>query len=213
MGFSAWYRSSGLRRQGERDRSTQLLTASIDTLAGQADPTAPDPSTAEAYGMLHLSAGLNAARAHRAADAHDHLREAEAIARRTGERNTMRLHFGPTNVALWSLAIGVELEDGPAAYDRVTAHPINVEALGSADRVAFLHFDLARALAQGQGTRDAETIRHLDQADRIAPVLIRNDPLARDLVVMLERRARRRVWELDSLCNRFGVRRPGSTNR
>lgn len=125
----------------------------------------------------------------------------------------MRLHFGPTNVAVWSIAIAAELEDGPAAYDRVTAHPINVEALGSANRVASLHLAFAQVLAQAQGTRDAETIRHLDRADRIAPVLIRNDPLARDLVVMLDRRARRRVWELDSLCNRFGIWRPGSADR
>jgi hypothetical protein len=48
-------------------------------------------------------------------------------------------------------------------------------------------------------------------ADRIAPTRIRNDPIARDLVLDLDRRARRRVWELDSLCNRFGIGRPGST--
>ncbi len=48
-------------------------------------------------------------------------------------------------------------------------------------------------------------IRHLDTADRIAPVLIRNDPIARDLLVNVAGRARRRVWELDSLCSRFGL--------
>ncbi|MDQ3760784.1 MAG: helix-turn-helix transcriptional regulator [Actinomycetota bacterium] len=205
IGFAAQYRAIALMRQGARDRAAQLLTTSIDMLAGQADPTAPDPSTAEAYGMLHLSAALNNARAHRTADARDHLAEAETIACRTGERNTMRLHFGPTNVAVWSVAIGAELEDGPAAYDRVTAHPINVDALGSANRVATLHFDFARALSQAQGTRDAEAIRHLDRADRIAPVLIRNDPVARSVLADLDRRTRRRVWELDSLRNRFGV--------
>lgn len=40
---------------------------------------------------------------------------------------------------------------------------------------------------------------------RIAPQRIRSDPLARDLVLTLDRRARRRVWELDSLRNRFGI--------
>ena len=61
------------------------------------------------------------------------------------------------------------------------------------------------ALGQAHGSRDPEAIRHLDTADRIAPVLIRNDPIARDLVRVLDRRAKRRVWELDSLCNRFGI--------
>jgi hypothetical protein len=48
-------------------------------------------------------------------------------------------------------------------------------------------------------------LQHLDTADRIAPTRLRNDPIARDLVLTLDRRARRRVWELDSLRNRFGI--------
>ncbi len=55
---------------------------------------------------------------------------------------------------------------------------------------------LARGYAQAEGDRDGEAIRHLDTADRIAPTRIRNDPIARDLVVILDRRARRQVWEL-----------------
>lgn len=47
--------------------------------------------------------------------------------------------------------------------------------------------------------------RHLDIADRITPTRIRNDPIARDLVLTPDRRTPRRVWELDSLRNRFGV--------
>jgi hypothetical protein len=69
--------------------------------------------------------------------------------------------------------------------------------------------DLAQALVQDGARRDAEAIRHLDTADRLAPMWIRNDPIARDLAVMLDRRARCRVWELDSLRNRFGVGRQG----
>jgi hypothetical protein len=68
-----------------------------------------------------------------------------------------------------------------------------------------VHFDLARAWAQAEGDRDTEVIRELDTADRIAPIRTRNDPIARDLVIGLHRRARRRVWELDSLRNRMGV--------
>ncbi|MGH4017432.1 MAG: hypothetical protein ACRDSL_26620 [Pseudonocardiaceae bacterium] len=68
-----------------------------------------------------------------------------------------------------------------------------------------LHFDLARAYAQAEGARDAEAIRHLDAADRLAPQYVRPDPMARELVLTLDRRAPRRVWELDSLRNRFGI--------
>ncbi len=41
--------------------------------------------------------------------------------------------------------------------------------------------------------------------DRLVPQRIRNDPIARDLVLALDQRGKRRVWELDSLKNRFGV--------
>jgi hypothetical protein len=78
-------------------------------------------------------------------------------------------------------------------------------ALGSADRRAGFHLDLSRAYAQSGGDRDTAALQHIDTADRIAPARLRNDPIARDLVLTLDRRARRRVWELDSLRNRFGV--------
>jgi hypothetical protein len=117
----------------------------------------------------------------------------------------LRQHFGPTNVNVWRVAIGAELGHGPAAAEHVEREPIDLDILGSKDRIAALHFDLARSWAQAEGDRDSEAIRHLDTADRIAPTRIRNDPIARDLVLTLGRRARRRVWELDSLRNRFGV--------
>ena len=75
----------------------------------------------------------------------------------------------------------------------------------SKDRESTVYFDLARAWAQAEGARDGEALRALDTADRIAPVRVRNDPIARDLVADLDRRARRRVWELDSLRRRLGV--------
>ncbi|MGH3546927.1 MAG: hypothetical protein ACRDQU_02130 [Pseudonocardiaceae bacterium] len=78
-------------------------------------------------------------------------------------------------------------------------------ALDSADRRAGFHLDLSRAYAQSGGDRDPAALHHIDTADRIAPTRMRNDPIARELVLTLDRRARRRVWGLDSLGNRFGV--------
>ncbi len=134
-----------------------------------------------------------------------HLAEAEGIAARIGECNGLQMHFGPTNIAVWRLGVGIELGEGGRAYELATRMPLDVAALNSQERSAALHFDLARALVQDGSNRDAEAIRHLDTADRIAPTRIRNDQIARDLVVTLNRRAPRRVWELDSLRNRFGI--------
>jgi hypothetical protein len=134
-----------------------------------------------------------------------HLDEAGTIADRIGERNGMRRHFGPTNVRLWRLGVGVELDEGGRAYEEVTRTLLDPDTLGSRERSSALHLDLARALVQDGPDRDAEAIRHLDTADRLAPQRIRMDPIARELVTDLSQRARRRVWELDSLCNRFGL--------
>ena len=152
--------------------------------------------------MTHLLAAQLTGREGRLGDAETHLAEAADLARATGERNTLQWHFGPANVAAWSLAISVERGNGPSHAERLDAHPITPMSAGRGGR---LHLDLARGYAQAEGARDAEAIRHLDTADRIAPTRIRNDPLARDLLLTLDRRARRRVWELDSLRNRFGV--------
>ncbi|MGH3684067.1 MAG: hypothetical protein ACRDSM_03205, partial [Pseudonocardiaceae bacterium] len=135
-----------------------------------------------------------------------HLAEAAHLASRVGERNGMRQHFGPTNVAVWRVSIGVELTEGARVYEDATAVPIDIDALGSRERSSSMHFDFARVLAQEEGPRDLEAVRHMDAADRIAPQRTRNDPIARDLVEILDRRAKHRSWELDSLCNRFGIR-------
>ena len=133
-----------------------------------------------------------AARSQSSDDAHSHLDEADRIAQRVGERNALRRHFGPTNIAAWRLAVGIELNEGARAYADATSLPINVQTLGSNERTAALHLDFSRALAQEDGQRDWNAIRHLDAADRIAPQLIRPDPIARDLLTTLDRRAPRR---------------------
>jgi hypothetical protein len=156
-------------------------------------------------GLVHLTAAQAAARERRGDDAHAHVDEAAAIATRIGERNWLRRHFGPTNIAAWRLSIGIELDEGARAYADATAKPIDAEMLGSKERSAALHLDLSRALAQENGSRDRDAIRHLDTADRLAPQLVRLDPIARELVASLDNRARMTTWELTSLRNRFGL--------
>jgi transcriptional regulator with XRE-family HTH domain len=201
-GFAGLARAGAFSRLGARRTATAVLAEARAAVEGEADPTGDDVRAAEALGMTHLLAAQLAGRDGRAADADAHLAEAADLAAATGERNTLAWHFGPANVAAWSLAIAVERGDGPGHAERLDADPV---APSSAGRRSRLHLDLARGYAQAEGTRDSEAVRHLDAADRIAPTRLRNDPIARDLVLTLDRRARRRVWELDSLRNRFGV--------
>lgn len=205
LGFARWYWALELTSMGARARAQAVLSEGIDELTPAVQVSASDTLPAEIVGMMHLQQARTAARQRRADDAHAHLDEAAHVADRVGERNGMRQHFGPTNVAAWRVSIGVELSEGAKAYEDATAAPIGIDALGSRERASSLHFDFARVLAQENGPRDGDSIRHLDTADRIAPQRIRGDPLARDLVLTLDRRARRRAWELDSLRNRFGI--------
>lgn len=204
MAFVTWYRTTALQRVGARRRLAGILDRTIDELEPVADPTAADPILAELYGMLHLTASLHHAKRGDSSRAHGHLDEAVQLAGRTGERNSLRMHFGPTNAALWRLSSAVELEEGAQAAEQFGAVEIAASTLPPA-RLGAMHADLARALAQEGGPRDWDAVRHLDEADRIAPVRMRHDPVARELVASLDNRARLRTWELQSLRHRFGL--------
>ncbi|MDQ2883939.1 MAG: helix-turn-helix transcriptional regulator [Actinomycetota bacterium] len=205
LSFARWYLALGRMRLAARNRAAALLTQAIDDFSPSIQLTTSDTTVAQMVGLMHLTSAQTAARSGSSDDAHSHLDEADKIAQRVGERNALRRHFGPTNVAAWRLAVGIELSEGARAYADATSLPISVQALGSSERTAALHLDFSRSLAQENGQRDWNAIRHLDTADRIAPQLIRPDPIARDLFTTLDRRAPRRVWELDSLRNRFGI--------
>jgi hypothetical protein len=160
--------------------------------------------------MLLLTAGLWAAREGRTDDTAACLAEARDLAAHIGERNHLRFHFGPTNVAAWELGLAVESGTGPEAAERFVTAPIDFSVFASTEREADVTFDLARAWAQADGSRDREAVRALDTADRLAPLRVRNDPIAREMLLVLDRRATRRSWELDSLVNRFHPAETGS---
>lgn len=203
-GFMAMGRAATLNRIGSRHRANLVLADALTAAQDVPGPTVADTRNAEARGILHLMAGLLAARSGIAADADTHLEEAADLAAFTGERNHMLYHFGPANVHVWELAVAVELERGPEVAERV-APVLDMSALGSAERRSAANFDLARSYVQGGGARDAEALRHMDQADRIAPGARRQDPLARELIEGLDRRGLVDSWELNSLKNRFGI--------
>ncbi|HEV2778526.1 MAG TPA: helix-turn-helix domain-containing protein [Actinophytocola sp.] len=205
LGFARWYYALALMRLGSRRRAAGTLSSAVDDLASVADPTANQTLSAEVYGLLHITSALEAARSGRADDAWAHVAEARSIADRTGERNSLLMHFGPTNVTAWSLAVGVELGEGAAAIERAHRTPVDLTVFDSANRVAAWHFDHARAYAQEDGRCDLEAIRYLDTAERTAPQRLHHDPIARELLLELDGRLRTRVWELGSLRHRFGV--------
>jgi transcriptional regulator with XRE-family HTH domain len=205
VGLMTMGRGLSLNRIGARRRAVGVVDTALAELADEPGPTLTDTRVTEARGMLHLAGAQLAARDGRESDVAVHLEEARSLAAFTGERNHMLYHFGPTNVAAWRLAVAVETDQGPEEAERFAASDVELGIFGSADRVSSVHFDLARAYAQAGGARDGEALRHIDRADRIAPIRVRRDPLTRELVADLDRRAKRRVWELDSLRRRVGI--------
>jgi hypothetical protein len=98
----------------------------------------------------------------------------------------------------------VEADRGPEVAAHVTG--ATIAALASRDRRSGVHLDLARAWTQDpSGARDGDAVRHIDAADRLGPVRVRQDPLVRELIGLLDRRSRRRSWELESLKRRVGI--------
>lgn len=205
MGFAAMCRTIALGRLGARRRAVTVVRDALSQVEPLTDPSATDTSTAEACGMLHLSAAQMAAKAQDTDTADTHLALARELGVRTGERNHLHFEFGPANVQAWNLSIAVELQRGPVVAEQIEQTPGYDQGLKSAERQAALHFDLARAYSQAEGGRDVDALRHLDLADRIAPQRIRHDPLAHELLFTLDLRARRRSWELGSLKNRLAV--------
>jgi transcriptional regulator with XRE-family HTH domain len=203
IGLMAMGRTMTLGRVGARHRA--LLVADRVLAELPVGPVDEDTRPTEARGMLHLGAALVSARGGAISESKTHLEQARELADVVGEGNHMRFHFGRANVAAWDVSIAVEIGTGPDAAARFESAGIDLAVFRSRDRVASVHLDLARAWAQTEGDRDVAVVRALDTADRLAPIRVRNDPIARDLVLDLHRRAKRRVWELDSLRNRLGV--------
>jgi transcriptional regulator with XRE-family HTH domain len=212
VGMLAMSRTVALMRVGARHQAAKVCAGVLGEISTLPGLTPNDTTVAQACGTLHLTSALVAARAGRDGDITIHLAEARSLAAHTGERNFLRYHFGPTNVAGWELSIAAENGSGPDAAERFAATAPDLSVLGSKCREGYVRFALARCWAQAEGSRDGEALRALDTADRLAPLVVRNDPIARDLVLTLDRRARRRVWELDSLRNRFGIGRPVAQN-
>jgi transcriptional regulator with XRE-family HTH domain len=201
IGFAGRSQVRALSLIGAHRRAENVLTAVIDRLAG-VDPTGTDTLAAEAYGLAHLRGGLLAAQMGQANTAYDHVGEAARIAVHTGERNGLFQHFGPSNLAVWRLRIGVELQEAGRAYERAHTANIDPTRLG-AERSLALHLYSARALAQEGGRRDSDAARHLDLAYQHGPHRARHLPMALALLDELDKRAPRKSWLLKSLKNRF----------
>ncbi len=164
-------------------------------------PHTADPGpAAEMYGMMHLVRAYSTMLDGQPVRAGEHLAEAEATARRTGETTTWDVWFGPTEVAAWRVSVAAEAgadDDAIAA----AAH-VDPRRMASPSRRASHYLDVARAAAHKRRmrTRAAEL---LVEAEHLAPQYVRAHPAVRETVSELLVTAGGR--ELRGLARRAGV--------
>ena len=159
-------------------------------------------------GQLHLSAGFMAIVDARADEAQAHLAEAAREATSLGDPadggGFNRSCFGPTNVGLWRMAIEAERGDHGRVLE--LARTVRPDPLRMANRHQAYWMTLGSALANS-GRHDAEALVAFIRAERAAPTTFAMNPLGRDAVVAMVRRARRRSVseDLRVLARRIGI--------
>lgn len=203
-----WHYAGEFIRAGELDTASDIIEENLRALR----PLSRDSSEAFALaGAYELKAALVAARAGDATAMWERWQRAETTAQAFGPDREDPLAFGPTNVAIWSVALPVEMLDAGAAVKRAqSVNPalselIPAASIGkgcySAERLCRHWIDVGRAYHY-RADRDAALTAIL-KAERIAPLKTRINPAAREVVSHMLRT--RRKTELVELGLRMGV--------
>jgi transcriptional regulator with XRE-family HTH domain len=174
----------------------------------QRDYDRGDPLALRVWGSLQLRAAVSCARGGNADEAESRLGHARAASARmdavTGppvyDRHSVTFSSG--NVQIHRISIALEVGDQTKALDlNRRADPAHLEPLPKS-RQGHHHMDLARAWLW-DGNRD-QALTELEKAERLAPQLVRNHPIARATlrkIVYAERVTTRE--KLRGMSNRF----------
>ncbi|MCW2945397.1 MAG: putative transcriptional regulator, family [Actinoallomurus sp.] len=161
------------------DDALSVIDNAISSLQEPYD--AGDPPALAVWGGLQLRASITAARKIDADDAYTRLQLAHEAVDRLGDddRNDYyKLVFTRANVAIHDVAVAVELGDGVGAVKRGAT--LRLPADMPASRSGHHYLDLSRAWLL-YGNRD-RALAAMEKAERIAPVLVRNHPIAQKTV-------------------------------
>ena len=186
--------------QGDPEDGVAVALDAADHARRQ--PNADTPPGMVVFGALYLYAAQAAARAQDSTEALRLLKIASEVSADLGQdREDYCLIFGPTNVAIQESGILVDLGEPTRAVQR--AEKVRPERLRSVNRSGYHHLHLARA--HGMRGKDQAAISAVMTAHRIAPELVRHDPIARELVRDVARRRRRIDGQLRSLARDMNI--------
>jgi hypothetical protein len=183
------------------DQAEETARTAAEALQSRSDEG--DPLAVSLWGGLTLQRAVVASRVNDPDTAYSHLDRATEAAGRLGEgRNDYNTEFGPANVALYEIAVAVELGDAGRALRAAAA----VDNTGlSAERRARMLIDVARAHAQRRQV--GEAVAALHEAEQITPEQVRGHELVRQLVSDLLTMQDPPSSELRELAGRLGVAR------
>ncbi|GAB2584181.1 helix-turn-helix transcriptional regulator [Streptomyces capparidis] len=178
IAIERWDRAQLLADAARHDRGLALVEQALRDLDDDGERR-----TRAVRGALHLKGAILSGRCGDADTAGEWLKEAHGIARATGETRDYGLVFGPTNVAIHSMA---------AASDRDR----HGEALNEAVKVKLPrgypparagHYWVDRARAEVWTARHDEALTSLENAKRVAPQQTRYHPGVHETVAALLR--------------------------
>jgi transcriptional regulator with XRE-family HTH domain len=170
-----WYEAADLLNNGEHDLAGGIIDDALTELGGLQG----GPELISLRGALHLRASLNDARATDAKAAMRHWGKAAEAADALGEdRNDFELQFGPTNVAIWSVTVPVELGRGRDAVR--AAEDVTLSAEVAPERRSHHWIDVGRGYYQN-GQRE-KALESFLQAEQIAPQQTRMHAAVRETV-------------------------------
>lgn len=192
-----WYDAGEFLTIGDHDEAGAVIDDALTELGAI---RSPGPDAVSLRGAFHLKASLNLARASDTNAATRHLGHAQQAADELGEdRNDWQLQFGPTNTALWSVSLPVEMGHGRDAVAR--AEKVRLPADYSRERRSHFHIDRGRAYFYN-GQRE-QAVRAFLDAERLAPQATRAHAAVRETVGTMIRTQKR--GELVELGIRLGV--------
>jgi transcriptional regulator with XRE-family HTH domain len=178
VAIERWDRAQLMADAARHDRGVLLVQQALRDLDDDGDR-----ATRAVRGALHLKAAILSGRQGDTAGADDWLKEAENIAKMTGETRDYGLVFGPANVAIHRMAAASDRDKHAKALER--AVKVRLPQDYPAARAG--HYWADRARAEAWTARHDDALTSLENARRIAPQQTRYQPSVHETVGTLLR--------------------------
>ncbi|GAA1239880.1 helix-turn-helix domain-containing protein [Prauserella halophila] len=184
--------------QGRYDESHRVAARTAEGLEPRGDASL---SHLSAYGSLIITAATASGRDLRTGEARHLVGQARDVAARMGtDRHDYETYFGPSQVVMQTVDVGVVTEDYTAALDAAREMPRNGAALPLASRCRHL---ADQAMAHARLGHRQKALDSLLAAETMGPDWIRHQTLPRRIVGDLLERDRQS--RLRGLAQRLGV--------